>query len=106
MRSIAFFMAVFLLVSIEGCKNNSDLLLSEDEMAGVMADLNIMGQILNKYPLNYRDSITDVLTESLLKIHNITQEQLDTNLYLYQVDPEKYSRVSRLMSERLEELKD
>ena len=105
MRILAVIAVAFLTVVNQACQKN-DLMLSEEEMAGVMADLNIMGQVLNKYPLDYRDSITDVLTESLLKIHNITQEQLDTNLYLYQIDQDKYSRVSQLMSKRLDQLKD
>lgn len=69
-----------------------------------MADLTFADQVLNIYEPEERDSIRSVLTESLLKIHNISKSDLDTNLYLYMSDFEKFGPLTDLMLQKYDSL--
>lgn len=82
------------------------MLLPEEKMTALLVDMNVADLIVRKYPLPYRDSVRDLLTQSLLKIHDVSRDELDTNLYLYQLYPEKYKRVTQLTLDQLEDLKD
>lgn len=100
------FLLFIVVLCAQGCERDDDILIPEDKMVDVIADLNLSDQIIRKYPAVYRDSIRELLTQSLLKIHNLTQEQLDTNLYLYQLDLERYRRVSENVLRKLEAKQD
>lgn len=95
---------IWLLTVSAGCNKKETLLIEEDKMVHIMADLNLSDQIIRRYPALYRDSVRIILTESLLKIHNVSQEQLDTNLYLYQFDLDRYKSVSDKVLKRLESM--
>ncbi len=96
--------SVYLLTITTGCRKSEDIHIEEEKMVAILADLNISDQIIRRYPAIYRDSIREVLTQSLLKIHDITQDQLDTNLYLYQIDLERYKDVSEKVVRHLESM--
>lgn len=94
------------IIWLTACSDKADWSIEEEKMVRILADLNISDQIIRKYPAVYRDSIREVLTQSLLEIHNISQGKLDTNLYLYQTDLEKYKAISEQVLMRLEAMKN
>ena len=76
------------------------------EMLDIMSDLMIVEQVVRNYDVRSQDSIRDVLKESLLKVHNVTEQQLDTNLYLYQYDTESFKSFSVDLVKLLEQKRD
>lgn len=66
-------------------------------MASIMTDVALSDQIINSYPAHQKDSMRIVLRESLLKIHNISRTELDTNLYFYMSDFAEFEKVLNLM---------
>ena len=93
---------VFMLI-ILGCQAGYDEI-SEEKMIDILVDMHISEQILRKYEFENHDSIRDLLSKSLLKVHNVTQQQLDTNLYLYQFDTEGYRELTEKVVKKLEKL--
>ena len=92
------------IVLCSACSSTEYPSIDEDKMVDIMIDLSVADHVTNKYPANLRDSINSVLMESLLRIHNISREELDTNLYLYQVDLRGYKKVVEKMVRRFDEL--
>ena len=78
--------------------------ISEEKMINILVDMHISDQIIRKYEFENHDSIRDLLSKSLLKVHSVTQQQLDTNLYLYQFDTEGYRELTEKVVKKLEEL--
>ena len=78
--------------------------ISEEKMIDILVDMHISDQIIRKYEFENHDSIRDLLSKSLLKVHSVTQLQLDTNLYLYQFDTEGYRKLTEKVVKKLEEL--
>lgn len=70
-----------------------------------MADLGISDYMLAKFPPEEQDSVKEMMMFSLLKIHEISRMELDTNLYLYQINTEAYQEILNLMVPRMVELK-
>ena len=101
-----FALLIFISMWFASCKKNDPTTIPEDQMIQIMADLNLSDQIIKMYPAIYRDSIRNVLTQRLLKVHNISQVKLDTNLYLYQSDLDRYKIVSEKVVKYLESLTD
>lgn len=75
-------------------------------MSQVMMDVILADEVLRLYPPEARDSIREVLTESLLKIHNIDRSDLDTNLYLYTNDFENFDMTIKNITEKTTALQD
>lgn len=94
-RLISFFFLLFILSS---CYNERkvvpvapDPLLTEDQLVGVLTDLQLAGAIINYDRLqkitNKRD-FKDTIYSLIFKHYNITAEQLNDNLDYYNFDPE------------------
>lgn len=82
-----------------GCGNSNKKTIPLDKMALVLSDLDLADKMVREYPTALRDSVGDVLEKSLLKIHKLTSEELETNLYLYQADYVEYEKLLIKMSE-------
>jgi len=70
-----------------------------------MVDISLADQIINLHSPEDRDSVRIVLTESLLKIHDTTREELDTNLYIYMSDFQEFNKLTDGMRDRYDALK-
>jgi len=96
---------VFLLAIILSCaKNKPTPTISYDRMVNIVVDLYVAEEISRDFPIAFRDSINIVLIESLHKVHNTTQAELDSNLYLYETDYEVYQELLKEVKERLDSL--
>jgi len=95
-------LTVVVLSVFAGCSDSHKRTISFDKMAVIMADLNLTDKMVREFPMVERDSIGEVLVKSLLKVHNVSQEELDINLYLYQADYETYERLLKKIRENYE----
>ena len=73
-------------------------------MVDILIDLQVSDQLIRRYDPLLQDSIRKELSKSLLKIHNITQAQLDSNLYFYELDAEKFKDLTQKVVEKMQEL--
>ena len=87
-----------------GCQKDEVRILPADKMVDVLADVTFADQVVNLYQPEDRDSIRKILTESLLKIHDITKVELDTNLYLYMSDFEKFGPLTERVLQKYDTL--
>lgn len=71
-----------------------------------MADLGIADYTIREYPPEQQDSVKEILVKELLRIHQLDRKELDTNLYLYQMDSRAYQDVLELMIPRIVQLKN
>lgn len=90
----------FLLAS---CTSDYDTI-SEEKMIDIIVDMHLADQVIRKYNPIDQDSIREELSKALLKVHNVSQEQLDTNLYIYQYDITSYKDLTLKVVERLDSL--
>ena len=97
-------MLVFWVLCITSCIDDPKPTIDEEKAVKIFTDISLADQVVNLYPPDQRDSIRIILTESLLKIHNVTQSELDTNLYLYMSDFERFGPLTDLMIERFDSL--
>ena len=74
--------------------------MTKEKLSEIMVDVALADQIINLHNVSERDSIRKILRESLLKVHNVTQSELDTNLYLYMSDLEEFEEIIDLMITR------
>ena len=88
-----------------GCDKGYDPI-ERDKMVEIVADLYIAEHVLRNYDIRIQDSIRQGLRESLLKVYNVSQAQLDTNLYLYQFDTKAYREFSKDVVKLLEQKRD
>jgi len=99
---ISYRYLILILVVLIGisCDSKNNRQLPEDKMSELMLDIAIADEIIRLYPPNDRDSMRNVLTQSLLKIHKLDRSDLDTNLYLYTRDFERLGSTIKLITER------
>ena len=94
------FVAVFLM----SCADRSVKTIEREKAALIFSDIALADQVINLHDPLDRDSIREVLIESLLKIHDISRSELDTNLYLYMSDLNEFGPLSDRMVKRFESL--
>ncbi len=94
-----------LLVLVYSCEPEYEKI-PEEQMIDILVDLHIADQIIRQEAMLNRDSVSKELKKSLLKLHNVSEEQLDTNLYLYQFDTEGYRELSKVVVERLKAIRE
>ena len=75
--------------------------IEREEMLDIVSDLMILEHVVRNYDMKRQDSIRILMKENLLKVHDITEHQLDTNLYLYQFDSDAYRQFSKDLVEVL-----
>ncbi len=80
--------------------------IEREEMLEIVSDLMILEHVVRNYDLKRQDSIRTLMKENLLKVHNITEQQLDTNLYLYQFDSDSYRQFTKDLVEVLAEKRE
>ncbi len=106
MRRAAMFMmsAVIFAITLGGCRKQPEGVLSEEEMALVVADLHIADGVTSmnygQYPT---DSARQALKQSVLAAHGVSQQQLDTSFMWYGANLDKYMEVCDRVLEILQE---
>ncbi len=94
-----YLVLVFLLLIGSSCGSKNTTQLTENEMSQVVLDITAADEIMRLHPPDQRDSVRELLIQSLLKIHNLDRAALDTNLYLYTSDFERFARTIDLTTE-------
>ena len=94
---------LYLIIGMISCMDSQPKpTISYDRMVELRADLFIAEEIVREYPVALKDSMNIVLTESLLKVYNLTQTELDSNIYLYETDYETYQKLLKDVKVRLD----
>lgn len=97
-------LAVLLAIALGGCRKQPEGVLSEEDMALVVADLHIADGVTS---LSYGDYPTDssrqALKQSVLAAHGVSQRQLDTSFMWYGAHLDKYMDVCDRVLEILQE---
>lgn len=91
------------LLAVVSCTSGYDQI-PEEKMIDIIVDMHLSDQIIRKYDPVDRDSMREELSKTLLKVHNVTQEQLDTNLYIYQYDLTSYRDMTIKVVQKLDSL--
>lgn len=99
-----YIIACLLLLASMSCEQSEMKILTEDEVANVLVDLTISDQVISLHHVHERDSIREVLMESLLKIHDLDRAELDSNLYIYMSDFERFAKVNEVMQAKIDSL--
>ena len=73
-------------------------------MTIVMTDLMLSDYTLRQFPVRLKDSLKVELSESILDIHDLSKVELDSNLYLYSIDFEKFQSLLEAVDVRLDSL--
>lgn len=72
------------LAMLSSCKKTPDYVISEDEMAELMADIETANAVVE---MDFRDYSNDsskiILLKSILEKHGVTEQQFDTSLMWY-----------------------
>ena len=97
MSRVSLLVLIFWSISI-GCSNSERKTIPLDKMALIVADLDLADKMVRQYPIADRDSMSDLLEKSLLKVHNVSSEELEVNLYLYQSDYVEYEKLLKEIS--------
>jgi len=106
MRRSGVLLLVWLSYFLVQCGHNQPVELNKEEMSDLLLDITVADQILLQYPASERDSIREIITQSLLKIHDLDRSELDTNLYLYMSDFEVFGETIKLMADKTKTLKE
>ena len=92
------------LLTMISCQGNSVKVLPEAKMEVLMADLILADYTIRQFPVRIRDSVRDELMKTLLEIHNLTQTELDTNVYIYATDYSKQEHIIKRLDARYDSL--
>ena len=95
-----FFLTLLLCMFADSCSPGYEKI-EREEMLDIVSDLMIIEHVVRNYDIKRQDSIRVLMKENLLKVHNISEHQLDTNLYLYQFDSESYREFTKELVEVL-----
>lgn len=85
---------------LSSCSQKDIKRLPQDEAAVLFLDVGLADQIVGLHPPEERDSVKAVLVESLLKIHKLSQEELEANFYLYMSDFEAFDELTKEMLDK------
>lgn len=100
-----YFLMLLLCMLADSCSPGYEKI-EREEMLDIVSDLMVLEHVVRNYDIKRQDSIRTLMKENLLKVHNITEHQLDTNLYLYQFDSESYRQFTKDLVEVLTEKRE
>ncbi len=106
MRRAGLLLAVALFVGaiLGGCRKQPEGVLSQEDLAQVLADLHMAdGVASTNYSQFPDDSSRMALKQSVLMAHGVTQQQLDTSFMWYGKNLDRYMEVCDRVIEILEE---
>ncbi len=99
-----YIFCLVIVCSSLACHKSEIKILTEEKISDVLVDLTVSDQVINLHQPHERDSIREVLMQSLLKIHDLERSELDTNLYIYMSDFERFSRINKNVMSRIDSL--
>lgn len=98
-------MVIWICCSV-ACRKSDVKLVSEDKMVVIMSDMILADHAIRQYPMGMRDSMQNEMMKSLLKLHNLSRDELDTMVYLYSVNYDIYEHVLDGIDARFDSLRN
>ena len=94
-----------MIVSLASCSKTPDYVISENDMAMLLADIHEADAVVTFDKQHYKeDSTKEVLCESIFAKHGVSEEQFDTSLIWYghnlDVYTEVYDNVVEILKDR------
>ena len=94
-----------MIVSLASCSKTPDYVISENDMAMLLADIHEADAVVTFDKQHYKeDSTKEVLRESIFAKHGVSEEQFDTSLIWYghnlDVYTEVYDNVVKILKDR------
>ncbi|MDP4204582.1 MAG: DUF4296 domain-containing protein [Bacteroidota bacterium] len=91
-------------LSLTGCHNGDDKILSQREMMDVLYDMHLTDAMSASMMSHASPMYTsDELYNSVLKKHKITTKAFENSIYYYTKHPKQYARIYQQLSDRLNE---
>ncbi len=94
------FFIVIIYFSLASCTKKEPIL-DNEKLASIVADMHIADVALEGHLLKERDSLANVYLEKIEIIHEITREQMKSQVELLMEDPERQSQVYDLVIEKI-----
>lgn len=105
MRIWSVVVVIWICCSV-ACRKGDVKLVSEDKMVVIMSDMILADHAIRQYPMGMRDSMQNEMMKSLLKLHNLSRDELDTMVYLYSVNYDIYEHVLDGIDARFDSLRN
>lgn len=99
-----FFLILVGLIYLTSCVHKAEPTINDEEMSDLLLDMMLADEVVRLHPPQERDSVRNVLTQSLLKIHDLDRSELDSNLYLYMSDFQSFGRAIELTTTKTQSL--
>lgn len=96
---------ISLSLFIYACEKEPQPTMTMEKMSDILVDMRIADQVINLYDPLERDSMRQVLLESLHKVHTTTQAEIDANIYIYMSDFDDAHEMAELMMAKYDSLK-
>lgn len=94
MRHLPHILSALCLSALVACSGTPDYVIPPDKMAALMADVHTGESVVESNARNYpNDSTKKVLIQSIYMKHGVTSQEVDTSLYWYGQNIEKYMDV-------------
>lgn len=83
---------ILLVIIISSCwnTNNKKLTISEEKLVKVFYDLHAAQNIVNQSNKSTRDSLTELYTQQIFKIHQVSKEEFEKNIEVLQSSPNEF----------------
>lgn len=99
------YLLLLVLLLLFACSEPQHPLLYDDDKAvSLLIDLNIANIAVNKYPLDYRDSMGGVYKSQIATLHKLSEHELDTIVWMMQNDYDRYNRLYKKLVDTLQDL--
>ena len=77
-----------------------------DKMVDIFVDIGVAEQVMLLHLPDKRDSVRAVLKESILKVHDISEDEIEVNLELYTTDLERFDELLKRVEKKTESLSE
>ena len=96
---------IMMVLGLAACENKPpELLVSEEELVPILADVHIAEAAMQHLRGELKDSMADVYYQELYEIHNVSKEDFDQTMELLREDPVRMERIYNNVIELISEI--
>lgn len=104
MKKYLIGLLIFSFLSCQDSNNDIEILQDEEKVVNILADMYIAESALNKQSLAVRDSLKSVYRDNIILIHDLSQVEFDTLLWMIQTDMTNYGDIHKKVLTKLKDL--
>lgn len=91
-------------LGILGCHQSAKPSIPMEKMADIMLDIGIADQVILLHLPDSRDSVRKLLQSGLVGVHDYSIEEIDSNLYLYMIDLDRFDKLLKMVESKSDSL--